>query len=524
MSTTSSEAERVHNRLQSIHYDVKTFLTPFLATNNTLRFPVLANERCGTWYAHPFTSPKGKMLSCYFKSADGHVGTWTLSLKRLNLNVINIIAKHGAGCLILDASVRKGLPDSLSRTIPIWCAVFNRIVLKYRDDLQIVVPALDYWDINLYTPLWLISEEEHATISSLIDERVESLYQSGAVVNPKKLVQSLTKPLRPYWVTPDRDTTMPEVDERYFSLVCVACSTLESPPTALGFGYIPGAADDHEMWARNLTPPLLWDHAGELLSASTDSLLPLMDAIAAADANQDEDVSSAFDVIGAHDGGIFSIGSRRAGRPPACWDNFDAIMNVTTLEYDDMKKEVEDEGTNKSYLQLPVEEGKRDRNELERWMAVGIVFVIQHQQQRNSRILIHCAQGQDRSVAVAMACMVLLCDLKDPNIAFREEITGLTQKGLYRFAFKEEMKDDEKLYGNSGLYDRLVQVLLGRAGRDLLFRWLREELGFEEGVILATKESQRIALHLIQQHREKASPSRSTMQKLNRFFMSAQYQ
>jgi hypothetical protein len=45
------------------------------------------------------------------------------------------------------------------------------------------------------------------------------------------------------------------------------------------------------------------------------------------------------------------------------------------------------------YLQLTVKEGKLDRTELERWMAVGIVFVINHAQQKR-RILIRCAQGK----------------------------------------------------------------------------------------------------------------------------------
>ena len=91
----------------------------------------------------------------YFKSTDGHVGTYAISLKRLNLSLLEVLHQSstttavngddgdgncagqggGGGCFLVDSSVRKILPDSFSRTIPIWCCVVNRLVLKYRREL-----------------------------------------------------------------------------------------------------------------------------------------------------------------------------------------------------------------------------------------------------------------------------------------------------------------------------------------------------------------------------------------------------
>lgn len=63
-------------------------------------FPLVANLRCGLWYAPHFDD------HCYFKSTDGHVGHWTFSTTRLNLNVIELACARG-GCVIVD-STRKG--------------------------------------------------------------------------------------------------------------------------------------------------------------------------------------------------------------------------------------------------------------------------------------------------------------------------------------------------------------------------------------------------------------------------------
>ena len=519
----------VRNRLLSIKYDVEEHVRPLLS--KLPKYPVVANERCGTWYSPSFlfsssssTSGTGSCTmhtgthSCYFKSTDGHVGTWNFSLKRLNLPIVNIVAKAGA-CLILDSSVRKDLPDSLSRTVPIWMCVLNRVVAKYRHDMQL--PPLSHWDTALYTPAWLVSEEEHSIICNLLDDRVESLYTSGAIVNCKRLVETLVKPLRPYLITPDRgmDSDL-VVDPAYFAIICTSCSTLSPRLEKLSFDYIPGAGDDDKSWARKLTPRLLWENMEDIVDAVDCNAA--IDSVVAKDRMdnhcwEEHPGDSCYDAIG--DTGIF-IGSRRAGRPLDCWDMFDAVLAVTDLEYDEMKETLPDE---KYYLQLPVKEGKRDRSELERWLPVGIAFVALH---RSKRILIHCAQGKDRSVAVAMACITLLCDLKNP-IQFVPETEVLTQTSLRTFAFgdiESEIGCDDPPYLNSGLSTGLVHCLLGRPGRECILKWLRHELHLPPKNDLATKETLRVALHLVQQYREKASPSRASMQKLNRFFMSSQYQ
>lgn len=89
----------IHNRLHSIEEDAKFAERVAGEYNNR---PLIANERCGSWYIDPFN----KAGSAYFKSTDGHTGVWKFSSRRLNLHLLELIGKHD-GCIIVD-STRRG--------------------------------------------------------------------------------------------------------------------------------------------------------------------------------------------------------------------------------------------------------------------------------------------------------------------------------------------------------------------------------------------------------------------------------
>ncbi len=69
--------------------------------------------------------------------------------------------------LIID-STRKGkhFPDSLSRTIPIWACVMNRVMQKLNNKLE--------WDTELNMPMW-VHKTEKLQILDKIDAWVEGL-------------------------------------------------------------------------------------------------------------------------------------------------------------------------------------------------------------------------------------------------------------------------------------------------------------------------------------------------------------
>lgn len=241
---TRKLACRSRHRLLSILRDsedlkqrVLSAAAPLLATTSTAtttthaagraeNWPWLPNKHCGSWYLPPAEwSATNREMEVYFKSTDGHVGAYAMSLKRLNLSLIEILHEHG-GCVLVDSSVRKILPDSFSRTIPIWCSVMNRIALKYRTELGLRCEE-EEWDTRLRTPSSIVSPEEYIEISNLIDSRVELLYRSKAIVDISRFVNIMTKPIRAVWVANGsvmNDTIIPCTSATdaamFFTIVC----------------------------------------------------------------------------------------------------------------------------------------------------------------------------------------------------------------------------------------------------------------------------------------------------------------
>ena len=129
-----------------------------------------------------------------------------------------------------------------------------------------------------------------------------------------------------------------------------------------------------------------------------------------------------------------------------------------------------------AYLQVPVAEGKRDKRGLERHLPAALRFAARHLSERR-RVLVHCAQGRDRSCAVAIA---LLVACYDDGAALRDD----------RAARVAAAADDGDL--------RALVRLDEADGKRRLLR----------------------ALHRVVAQRPEAAPSRNTLKKLHRFFMS----
>ncbi|QDS70274.1 hypothetical protein FKW77_007762 [Venturia effusa] len=83
----------ISNRLSSISDDAEFVCQ----VADAYGLPLVANERCGSWYI----PPDRKRASAYFKSTDGHNGEWSMSLRRLNTQVFEVINK-AKGCIIIE--------------------------------------------------------------------------------------------------------------------------------------------------------------------------------------------------------------------------------------------------------------------------------------------------------------------------------------------------------------------------------------------------------------------------------------
>ncbi|KAI0814335.1 initiator tRNA phosphoribosyl transferase [Xylaria sp. FL0064] len=246
----------ISNRLRSIREDadfVKEVADAFSR-------PLIANERCGSWYI----DPEHKAGSAYFKSTDGHTGQWNFSSRRLNLHLLPIIGQHD-GCIIVDSTRRgKQMPDALSKTVPIWCCVLNRVLFPDAEQLH-----------QLYTPPNVVSRSEHSQAEARVPEHVTSL--KALDIDVAALRRHISKPLRPIWVTQESQLVPTErIFDDFHPVICCTSSRRVPGGEMSEGGYIQGAGDDTENWALGLTAPIFWNNAAILLSTPESDLPDLV--------------------------------------------------------------------------------------------------------------------------------------------------------------------------------------------------------------------------------------------------------
>jgi tRNA A64-2'-O-ribosylphosphate transferase len=593
----AQEQRRLRHRLLSIFSDA-SFVR--YISDQHLNFPVFANLRCGLWYARVAGICTD---TAYFKSTDGHANTWNFSLRRLNLNVVEA-ASNSPGILLVDATKRgRRMPDSFSRTVPIWCTVINRAVHRHREQKIIGGVVGDssgervdrststkshnistkqennFWDTELHIPPNVVSKEESAIISSKLDYLVDSLVDSDAVDIDWLSGILKNRPLRTFWITTEStiiEDLKPDYtcNGKYSPIICISASEpIEDTQFRVfnaysstnmvntekqydrhystggnedvGFFYIPGAGDDHEKWSCGLTPDLMYQHLTSLLQSCRDGDDACETLVG--DIVSDVDGCEIAGMGLSGDGGSISsngsdnkeslgnyhklgnttlyVGTRRAGRPPECWEHFDAIVNATVKSYDGMKTMMVDNENNSSnssnsntlerYLHVPIPEGKRDSDEiLLTSMPKVLCFILLHLAQSH-RILVHCNQGIDRSVGIAAAA----CSL----FVHRKGHTFLNIHHWCRNATLESLGEMRRqtLYSKDGSIHRTGNVVHSRC---IFFKWLNELIrsntdgNSSTSINVVNKKILRSTLVAISRYRHVASPSRYTMRKLSRFF------
>ena len=246
--------------------------------------PLLANLRCGAWYV---ARPGGH---CHFKSTDGHYGRWDVPLVRLNLPVARLAAARG-GLIVVDATRRgKRFPDALSKTVPLWAAVLNRVAAR----LCLTAPASagPDWDLELHTPLW-VPAQERAQMEEKLENLVERILGVGEATL-REALGGLRRPLRPLWLSQESRLCLAEEDadegrdecnvredalKAFTPLYLVSASRVADPHEARvpegsrwTWDYVQGAGDDAEYWAEGLTPEDYWNNQEFLLGPGPSDL------------------------------------------------------------------------------------------------------------------------------------------------------------------------------------------------------------------------------------------------------------
>ncbi|KAH0609870.1 uncharacterized protein H6S33_012416 [Morchella sextelata] len=391
----------LRNRLHSIARDA-AFVERVRAAYGGGGVPVVTNARAGDWYV----DPERRQGGVYFKSTDGHVGEWMFSLRRLNLGLVEVLeGAGGRGAIIVDSTRRgKRFPDSLSKTIPIWIAVMNKLVFPSQLSPFAQNPQA-------------VSDSEASSINKKLQGFVDDFLALGLDLTPIKRV--ITKPLRPIWITPDSPLPeSPPVFEEFIPLLLVTASQMVKGGGIEG-EYIQGAGDDHEGWAleSGLTPALFWAHHKPLLAArNDDELLELTHAIVSSTTSTAGGGSTL--VKPTSDIYIGAVGSEGS-------DSYDIIINCTATPL----------ATKCQTIPFPVPEGKKGtkflRTELAGVMAAAEKCVAQGQEGR--KVLVVCSSGNEVAPAVAL---VVLCLYYDDEGRFRrlsaEERAGVDKAYIRR--------------------------------------------------------------------------------------------
>ncbi len=406
----------IPNRLRSILEDadfVQRVVEEYSHQGSPL--PVIANERCGNWYI----PPDKKAGSAYFKSTDGHFGQWDFSLRRLNLQVLEIVASYG-GAVIVDSTRRgKSMPDAFSKTVPIWVAVMNSVLFPdMPQSHKLQVPPDPY----------SLSESEVSQIRIRLEGFAKDLCQLN--LNTAELRNQLTKPTKLFWVADhftslnsmSHDGLESQASKSYLPMIlCSASRRVRGAEMSEG-QYVQGAGDDSEGWSRGLTPRLFWQHKDLLLhtrEAELEVLIQTLVSNAGGQGGQMEAVRIAptstlhvgqelasSNVSGPNVEGQQSTKSLKNGEkkkagsdPEACFD-----MTINCSKLDTFAAE-------KHTLNLACRSGKLGSRDLRAKLESVKGFARRRLSDKpGSSILVTCETGKDLSVGVALMLLCLFYD------------------------------------------------------------------------------------------------------------------
>lgn len=367
---------KISNRLKSIKQDSHFICTVSLEYS----LPLVANERCGSWYI----PPEKKVGSAYFKSTDGHFGQWGFSLRRLNLQVLDVVEEYG-GCVVVDSTRRgKSMPDALSKTVPIWCCVVNRLLFGEEGG-------------ELSTPMDVVGESEHAQIEARLDAMLEGVRKLD--LDLQGLRQKLGgKPMRVVWRRPgDEMTVQVHDDEKVNLIVLCTASNQTSHESSATSEYVQGAADDPESWSLGLDAVSFWRHQEQLLAANEDELPDLIRAIME---NSKANGALRTPVLIKPTSKIWIGTNEAAGQ---LHEDYDIVISCVMAPDPSLTKAIKSR-----YITLSTPCGKNGsrllRAELPKLTALTPLL------ESDSRVLITCETGRDLAVAVAL---VVLCQYYD---------------------------------------------------------------------------------------------------------------
>ena len=274
------------------------------------------------------------------------------------------------------------MPDALSKTIPIWIAVLNRLLIPNDLDAgQLTIPG----DV--------VSRSEHARI----EERIPAFVAEAEWLRLDKdslRVKLHGKPLRPIWITPDTNLSklMPEFSDWNLNpmVLCTASGRTSSERSIAN--YVQGAADDSESWAFGLDALTFWRHSEHLRSTSEDELPGVIDSLMSESRSH---LVPQKPVLVKPTSNLWI--SNNDGAVPHCKD-FDLVVSCSEKPSEDLGQRM-----GAKYLHLSCATGKIGSRQLR--SELPKLEQLFSKVSSSTRILVTCHTSRDLAIGVGLAVL-----------------------------------------------------------------------------------------------------------------------
>jgi tRNA A64-2'-O-ribosylphosphate transferase len=291
------------------------------------------------------------------------------------------------------------MPDAFSKTVPIWCAVVNRVLFPEEKD----------WHRMQVPPGDLLSGSEVAQIEGRLVGFVEAF--EGLGLDRDRLRKKLGKPMRLRWVNGHSTSvlhggveTVTENDDVGANCECgVACHNVilcSASRRVTGAeisegGYIQGAGDDSEGWSQGLTSQMFWRHKNVLIPAQSDQLSGLIGDIVLTE----KKLRGPHGIVLVEPTSNLYIGSL---------DDFLPDPPVFDLVIDCHSRSIDTNDRGVKHLNLNCDTGKLGSRDLRRKLSVVESSTTTVLKKNGAcRILITCETGKDLCIGVALMCLCL---------------------------------------------------------------------------------------------------------------------
>lgn len=212
---------------------------------------------------------------------------------------------------------------------------------------------------------------------------------------------------------------------RYIPIVCVSASQKIHDGVerrSLGFSYVQGSGDDHELWGMGLSPQLFWDHKDALLDGDREDLPSIVtNLVAQSKVTAHRDSWQTLPTPVAAVGGRVMVGAvpDMPSELPPSLPNVDGLVSFIVISAGapaSVPHPAEDANaagiiTQRAHvLRLRLAEGKKEQIHFLQHVLPTSTCYMKERLAVGDTVCVCCDTGKDASVGVALAALQLFFD------------------------------------------------------------------------------------------------------------------